>query len=155
MSIETERKFLVIQEKLILPYSGKEITQGYLNSFPERSVRVRLSDNNGYLTIKSKTNPTGVSRYEWEREISKADAYDLFKLCEPGIISKTRYEITYGSHFFEIDVFHDLNKGLIMAEIELTDENECFDKPEWLGTEVTGDRRYYNSFLSKTPYTKW
>jgi adenylate cyclase len=155
MSIETERKFLIIQGKIILPYSGKKITQGYLNSSPERSVRVRLSEKEGYLTIKGKTNPSGVSRFEWESAISEADAYDLLKLCEPGIISKTRYEITYGSHLFEIDVFNDLNEGLIIAEIELSEENECFDKPEWLGTEVTGDKRYYNSFLSKTPYTTW
>jgi adenylate cyclase len=155
MSTETERKFLVIQHRLVLPYSGKKITQGYLSSFPERSVRVRLSDTTGYLTIKGKTNSSGVSRFEWETEISESDANDLLKLCEPGIISKTRYEISYGNHLFEIDVFHELNKGLIIAEIELSDENEYFDKPEWLGTEVTGDKRYYNSFLSKTPYSKW
>jgi len=155
MSTETERKFLVIQDRLILPYSGKKITQGYLSSFPERSVRVRLSDTTGYLTIKGKTNSSGVSRFEWETEISESDANDLLKLCEPGIISKTRYEIYYGNHLFEIDVFHELNKGLIIAEIELSDENEFFDKPEWLGKEVTGDKRFYNSFLSKTPYSKW
>ena len=155
MPTETERKFLVKTEKLHLPEAGRKITQGYLNSSPERSVRVRLLDQSGYLTIKGKTNASGVTRYEWEREISKSDAVELLTLCEPGVISKTRYEIIFKDHLFELDVFHDLNNGLIIAEIELSDENEPFEKPDWLGKEVTGNIKYYNSYLSKIPYIKW
>lgn len=155
MPTETERKFLVKTEKLCLPGTGRKITQGYLNSSPERSVRVRLLDQAGYLTIKGKTNASGVTRYEWEREISKSDADELLTLCEPGVISKTRYEIIFKGHLFELDIFHDLNNGLIIAEIELSDENEPFEKPDWLGEEVTGNIKYYNSYLSKIPYIKW
>ena len=133
------------------------IVQGYLNSALERTVRVRVRDDKGYLTVKGKSNASGVARFEWEKEIAVADAYSLLELCEPGVIDKTRYlvENTDGRHIWEIDSFHGDNEGLVVAEIELADEDEPFDRPAWLGEEVTGDERYYNSMLMKNPYRNW
>ena len=124
---------------------------------PQRVVRVRVKGKKGYITIKGEADASGVSRFEWEKEIPLEEAEALLKLAEPGIIDKTRYLIknTDGRHTWEVDVFHGENEGLVMAEVELSDENDPFDKPEWLGKEVTGDKRYYNSYLSKNPYKTW
>ena len=153
---ETERKFLVLSDNFKKEAVSRErIVQGYLNSHPERTVRIRIKGDNGYLTIKGKSNAAGTTRMEWEKEIPVADAEQLLALCEKGAIDKVRYEIPIGSHTFEVDEFFGDNAGLIIAEVELADENEPFDKPAWLGREVTGDERYYNAYLSNNPYNTW
>ncbi|MUU79219.1 CYTH domain-containing protein [Winogradskyella endarachnes] len=156
MEIEIERKFLVKTDdyKLEAVHSFN-IKQGFLSSHKERTVRVRLIGNKGYLTIKGKSSANGLSRFEWEKEISVSDAENLLLLCEEGIINKTRFEIKCGKHTYEVDEFYDDNAGLIIAEIELNSETEVFEKPSWLGMEVTGDIRYYNSVLSKNPFKLW
>jgi adenylate cyclase len=154
--IEIERKFIVKNQSFKEEIHTKSIvSQGYLNSNPERTVRVRIKNDKGYLTIKGISNESGTSRYEWEKEIPLNEAVELFKLCEKGAIEKTRYEIKYGNHTYEVDEFHGDNEGLIIAEIELSSENEKFDKPNWLGDEVTGEQRYYNSNLSILPFKEW
>jgi len=154
--IEIERKFLVEGDAFKAEaFSSKRIMQGYLNSDPERTVRIRVKGDKGYLTIKGKGNASGTTRLEWETEVPLPEAERLLTLAEKGAIDKTRYEIKAGSHIIEVDEFHGENEGLVMAEIELQDENEAFDKPEWLGKEVTGDKRYYNSYLSNSPYKTW
>jgi adenylate cyclase len=151
--IEIERKFLVLNDAFIdLAVTKNRIVQGYLNSIPERTVRIRIKGEKGFLTIKGKGNDSGTTRLEWEREIPLAEAEQLLTLCEKGIIDKTRYEIPSGKHTYEVDVFTGENAGLIVAEIELTSENEPFEKPSWLGQEVTGDEKYYNAYLSNHPY---
>ena len=154
--IEIERKFLVKSERF-KNYSDKEerIVQGFLNTNPERTVRVRIKGNKGYITVKGKSNETGLSRFEWEKEISVAEADSLLKIAEPGIIEKLRYEVKSEKHTFEIDVFAGDNTGLIIAEVELQSEDEVFKKPDWLGAEVTGIAKYYNSQLSKNPFKLW
>ena len=153
---EIERKFLVKGTDFISESRTQfRIVQGYLNSNPVRTVRVRIKGDKGFLTIKGKGNESGMSRFEWEKEISINDARELLKLCEPGIIDKIRYYIKSDKHTFEVDEFNGENQGLVMAEIELSSENEQFEKPNWLGEEVTGDLRYYNSSLTKLPYSKW
>lgn len=149
---EIERKFLLKTIDFLKDKTGKRITQGYLSADPERTVRVRLKGDQGFLTIKGKSNDSGLSRYEWEKEITTQEAEELLQLCLPGVIDKTRYEIKIEQHTWEIDIFHGENNGLNLAEIELQSETETFSKPEWIGQEVTGDKRYYNSYLSKTPY---
>jgi adenylate cyclase len=154
--IEIERKFLVHSEDFKKEaYAKRIIKQGYLSSVPERTVRVRIKDALAYLTIKGITNESGLSRFEWEKEITVQEAEQLLKLCEKGIISKTRFEIKIGSHLYEVDEFYDDNEGLIIAEIELSSEEETFIKPDWLAVEVTNDKRYYNSYLSTKPFTSW
>ncbi|WP_460220273.1 CYTH domain-containing protein [Psychroserpens sp. MEBiC05023] len=154
--IEIERKFLVTSNAFKREsYKQTRITQGFLNTNPERTVRVRVKGDKGYLTVKGLSSNDGLSRFEWEKEISITDADALLLLCEPGIIDKTRYQIEVGKHIFEVDVFALSNEGLIIAEVELSHENEAFEKPEWLGEEVTGDQRYYNSQLSKYPFQNW
>ncbi|REG89517.1 CYTH domain-containing protein [Winogradskyella sediminis] len=154
--IEIERKFLVNSDAFKAEANTHYIIkQGFLNSDKARTVRVRLKNDKGYLTVKGKSSANGLSRFEWETEISKLEAEALLKLCEPGIIDKTRFEVTKHGHIFEIDVFYGENEGLIMAEVELNSESETFLKPEWLGKEVTGDIRYYNSMLSKRPFKEW
>ena len=155
MHREIERKFLVKGEFKNLAYALSHVAQGYLCSHPERSVRVRIRNEKGFLTIKGASNAMGTSRYEWEREIPLDEARDLLKLCEPGTIEKTRYLIRYGNHTIEVDEFHGENEGLVMAEVELESEDEEFIPPVFLGKEVTGDVRYYNSQLVKHPYTQW
>lgn len=155
MAQEIERKFLVQGEFKSSAYASERIVQGYLSSVPERTVRVRALGNKGFLTIKGIADKEGVSRYEWEKEIPVSEALELMKLCEPGIIDKVRYFIKCGTHIFEVDEFHGENAGLIMAEIELRFAAEDFERPGWLGEEVTGDKRYYNAMLSKHPYAKW
>ncbi len=153
---EIERKFLVTSEAFKNEaHKRSRIVQGFLNTNPERTVRVRIQGNDGFLTIKGKSNKSGLSRFEWEKQISLAEAEELLHLCEPGIIDKTRYEISSGNQTFEVDEFTADNEGLIVAEIELTSENESFSKPDWLGKEVTGDVKYYNSQLSKNPFKNW
>jgi len=154
--IEIERKFLVNSDDYRAEASSViTMTQGYLNSDPERSVRIRITDLTGFITVKGKSNESGLSRFEWEREISKTEAEALLKLCEKTIISKTRYEVAVGNHLFEVDEFLGDNKGLVMAEVELGSEDEKFSKPDWLGDEVTGDLKYYNSNLSNAPFCNW
>lgn len=154
--IEIERKFLVTSEAFkSLAHSKHTIAQGYLNSNPERTVRIRIRGESGFLTIKGKGSETGMTRFEWETEISLLEAKPLLALCEKGVIHKTRYEVKIGKHVYEVDVFSDDNQGLIIAEIELTSESETFEKPDWIGKEVTNDNRYYNAYLSQNPFKNW
>lgn len=155
MAQEIERKFLVKGDFKPFVKKSTRITQGYLSSVPERTVRVRLKGEKGFLTIKGIGNESGASRFEWEREVDPADVENLLKICEPGVIDKTRHLVEAGKHTYEVDEFYGENQGLIVAEVELASEDEAFDKPEWLGEEVTGDVKYYNSMLMKNPYTKW
>ena len=134
---------------------SSRITQGYISSNLKRSVRIRIREESAYLTIKGETNSSGLSRYEWEKEISVQDARELIKICEPGIIDKIRYEIPCGNHLFEVDEFLGLNAGLVVAEVELRHEEELFERPSWLGKEVTGEVKYYNSMLASNPYQNW
>ncbi|WP_339610675.1 CYTH domain-containing protein [uncultured Planktosalinus sp.] len=154
--LEIERKFLVTSETFKLEAINQtRIVQGFLNTHPERTVRVRIKGDQGFLTVKGVSNKAGTIRTEWEKTISVHDAEELLQLCEPGTIDKTRYEIKAGSHIFEVDEFLGENEGLIIAEIELKSENEPFQKPHWLGKEVTGDLKYYNSQLSLNPFKNW
>ena len=159
MAQEIERKFLVRGD--FMPYvSGSErLTQGYLCSAPERTVRVRVKGDKSFLTIKGQSSADGLSRYEWEKEIPLSEARELLALCEKGIIDKTRHIVSLPFEdsvaVFEVDVFHGENQGLILAEIELESEGQSYPRPEWLGEEVTGDVRYYNSQLSSHPFTTW
>jgi len=154
--IEIERKFLVKSTAFKSHARSEEIiSQGFLNTHPERTVRVRVKGEKGFLTVKGKSNESGTSRFEWEKEIEKSDAEELLQLCESGVLVKTRHEIIVGAHIFEVDEFHGNNEGLIVAEIELQDEKESFEKPEWLGDEVTGEIKYYNSQLIENPYSQW
>ncbi|WP_412464724.1 CYTH domain-containing protein [Flavobacterium mekongense] len=154
--IEIERKFLVLSNDFINDaFAQKRIVQGYLSSNPERTVRVRIKGDKGYLTIKGKSSANGTTRLEWEREISVMDAETLLNICESGIIDKVRYEVKVGHHVYEVDIFSGENDGLVMAEIELESESETFERPKWLGEEVTNDERYYNAYLSKNPFNRW
>ena len=154
--IEIERKFLVTSNAFkVEAFKSTRIIQGYLNSDKQRAVRVRIKGELGYLTVKGESSKNGLSRFEWEKEIAKEDAKELLNLCEPGVIDKIRYEIKVGNHVFEVDVFFGDNAGLIVAEVELEHEKESFEKPTWLGEEVTGQIKYYNSQLSKQPYNTW
>ncbi|MGB4958976.1 MAG: CYTH domain-containing protein [Saprospiraceae bacterium] len=156
MANEIERKFLVLSENFKNESEKKtRITQGYLSSVPERTVRVRIKGDKGFITIKGIGSASGASRYEWEKEIPVSEVDELLTISEAGVIDKTRYEVKSGKHTFEVDEFYGDNQGLIVAEVELSDENEVFEKPEWLGAEVTGDAKYYNSMLMKHPFTKW
>ncbi len=155
MPQEIERKFLVKDGYKQFAFTFTRITQGYLSSIPERIVRVRVNGDNGFLTIKGVSSLSGMSRYEWEKEIPVGEARELLALCEPGIIDKTRYLVQVGKFTFEVDEFYGENEGLVMAEIELGSEEELFEIPLWLGEEVTGDKRYYNSMLAKNPFSKW
>jgi len=157
MSKEIERKFLIVntsfKKEAIKSY---KIAQGFLSTVPERTVRIRIQDNQGFITIKGIGNKTGTTRFEWEKEIDINEANSLLAICEPSIIEKIRYIIpTNNQLFFEVDEFLGLNNGLIIAEIELPSEDADFDKPYWLGKEVTGKALYYNSMLAKKPFTKW
>lgn len=154
--VEIERKFLVNSNAFKKEgFKSTRIIQGFLNTDKERTVRVRLKGDKGFITVKGKSNNSGLSRFEWEKEISKTDAESLLKLCEKGVIDKIRYEVKVGNHIFEVDEFFGDNKGLIIAEVELNSEDETFIKPDWLGQEVTGQIKYYNSQLSKLPYNTW
>lgn len=156
MNTEIERKFLVKDLSFINESFEKQyFTQGFLNTDPLRVVRVRVTNNNAFLTIKGITSKSGTTRFEWEKEIDIKEGKQLLLLCEKGIIEKHRYLIKKKNHIFEVDVFLGDNKGLVVAEIELTHEDEEFEIPNWLGEEVTGDPKYYNSCLSKFPFKSW
>ena len=155
MAQEIERKFLVIGDFKSQAFEQSRIVQGYISSARGRTGRVRIRNGRGYLTIKGASNESGTSRYEWEKELSLHEAEELMKLCEPGVIDKTRYLVRSGEHIFEVDEFYGENEGLIVAEVELNAEDEAFVKPSFIGQEVTGDVRYYNSQLMKKPYTTW
>ena len=155
MAQEIERKFLVAGEFKGLAKKATRITQGYLSSVPERTVRVRIKGDKGFITIKGIGSASGASRYEWEKEIPVAEVEELLKICEPGVIDKTRFLVEAGEHTYEVDEFYGDNEGLTVAEVELSSEDENFVKPEWLGEEVTGDVKYYNSMLMKNPYKNW
>ncbi|SDG38438.1 CYTH domain-containing protein [Psychroflexus sediminis] len=153
---EIERKFLVSSDAFKEEaFKTSNIAQGFLNSNKSRTVRIRITDDKGFLTIKGPSSASGLSRLEWEREIPKDEAKTLLELCEPGQIEKTRYYVNAGPHVFEVDEFYGENQGLTVAEVELSSEDEAFQKPDWLGQEVSGDANYYNSMLSKKPYSKW
>ncbi len=154
--IEIERKFLVKSTAFkAVAFAENRISQGYISTIPERTVRVRIKGEKGYLTIKGIGSTSGLSRYEWEKEIPLDEALQLLNLCEKGKIEKIRFEIKVGNHIFEVDEFYGENDGLIIAEIELESETEDFEKPEWLAHEVTNDERYYNAYLSNNPYKEW
>ncbi len=155
MSLEIERKFLVIGEYKSKAFARSHIEQGYFDTAPGRTVRVRIRDDKAYLTIKGKSNKEGLSRYEFETEVSLDDGRQLMSLCRPGRIEKTRWLVKSGGHTVEVDEFFGDNAGLVMAEIELQSEDETYEKPDFLGKEVTGDRRYYNSHLMHYPYVLW
>ena len=155
MGQEIERKYLITGEFKSKAIKSLQIKQGYLSSIPERTVRVRIQDNQGFLTIKGSNKKNSISRFEWEKEITKEEANELIQLCEVGIIDKKRYIVPFGNKIIEVDEFYGENEGLILAEIELDDENENIEKPNWLGKEVTDDPRYYNSMLMKNPYKNW
>lgn len=157
MALEIERKFLVAGEYKSLASSSERITQGYLSSASGRTVRVRIRGDRGWLTIKGPSKDGGLSRFEWEMEIPLSDARALLDLCEPGAIDKTRWLVPAGDgiHTWEVDEFHGENAGLVVAEIELRSEADAFERPSWLGPEVTGDRRYYNSQLTQHPFSSW
>ncbi|MBP5571576.1 MAG: CYTH domain-containing protein [Bacteroidales bacterium] len=157
MALEIERKFLVAGEYKSFATSSERITQGYLSSASGRTVRVRIRGEKGYLTVKGPSKDGGLSRFEWEMEIPMPDARALLDLCEPGVIDKTRWLIPAGDgiHTWEVDEFHGTNDGLVVAEIELRSESDSFELPSWLGPEVTGDRRYYNSQLTQHPFSSW
>jgi CYTH domain-containing protein len=131
------------------------MVQGYLNASSGRTVRVRTAGDRGFITIKAAAGTSRISRHEWEYEIPGSDAREIMALCVGGVIDKTRHYVPYAGHIFEVDVFHGENEGLVLAEVELASENEVFDRPAWLGEEVTGDARYYNSMLMKNPYRRW
>ena len=155
MHVEIERKFLVVGEYKHLAYSHSHIEQGYMATEAGKTVRFRIRDDKAYLTIKGPSTNGGLSRYEFETEIPLDDAHELMKLCMPGRINKNRWLIKSGNHTIEVDEFFDENEGLVMAEIELGSEDEAYEKPDFLGEEVTGDKRYYNRHLMLHPYKTW
>ena len=154
--MEIERKFMVCGEDYKQrAYASDRIKQGYICSGHGRTVRVRIRGDRGYLTIKGPSTNGGMSRYEFEKEITLTEAEELFKICEPGVIDKTRYLVKSGNHTFEVDEFYGDNEGLVMAEVELQSEDEPFEKPDFIGKEVTGDRRFYNGHLRQYPFIVW
>ena len=158
MALEIERKFLIKDDSFkAQAFACSHIVQGYIGTKPGRTVRIRIRDEKAYLTIKGPAGKAGLSRYEFETEIAVSDAKDLLLLCEPGIIDKHRYLVKSadGQHTWEVDEFHGDNDGLVMAEIELRSEDETFEEPDFIGREVTGDRRYYNGHLRANPYRNW
>lgn len=154
MPFEIERKFLLNGDYKPFVIGYKKIRQGYLCTDPNRTVRIRIQDENAFLTVKGNPNQSGISKFEWETVIPFEDALNLLQLCEV-MIEKTRYLVPQGDLMFEIDEFHGVNEGLVMAEIELPSEDTLFDYPQWLGREVTGDERYYNAYLAQHPYRDW
>jgi adenylate cyclase len=156
MPFEIEKKFLVNSEQFKQDADKHvRIIQGYLSTNPQRTVRIRIKDDVGYLTIKGKSNQSGATRYEWEKEIDLADAKELLALCKEGVIDKTRFLVQSGKHTFEVDEFYGDNQGLIVAEVELESEDEFFKKPLWIANEVTGQDKYYNAMLMEKPYKNW
>lgn len=153
---EIERKFLVLSDDYKKQATAQfAIAQGYLNTHPDRTVRVRIKGEKAFLTIKGIGNQSGTTRFEWEKEIEVNEARELLALCEEGMIDKIRYEVPVNEFTYEVDEFKGDNEGLVIAEIELSDEHQKFPKPEWLGQEVTGKNEYYNAYLNKKPFKKW
>lgn len=153
---EIERKFLVKSDEFKEQASQKTLfVQAYLNTDPERTIRIRISGDKAFITIKGKSSENGLTRFEWEKPIELDEAKELLKLCEPGKIEKYRYLISAGAHTYEVDEFLEDNAGLVLAEIELENEDDNFQKPDWLGEEVTGNADYYNSNLIAKPYKTW
>lgn len=155
MSSETERKFLVRGDFRDTAVSSEMIIQGYLCDQGNVTVRVRITANKAWLNIKGAPEEGHFTRYEWEKEIDTAEARELLKLNAGALIEKTRFRVPFSGHLFEVDVFHSDNDGLVIAEVELQSEDELFEKPSWLGEEVTSDKRYYNAALVKYPYCRW
>ena len=156
MALEIERKFLVADDRYkSMAFRSDRIAQGYLCREGGNSARVRVRGNKGYLTIKGPSMDGGLSRFEWEKEIPESEAWELLKLCHGGIIDKTRYLVKCGIHIFEVDEFYGDNEGLTVAEVELGSADEEFERPVFLGKEVTGDKRYYNSSLTRFPFKCW
>ncbi len=154
--IEIERKFLVKEDIFKeLAVRKRLIVQGFLSRDPERTVRIRLSEKKGKLTVKGLASEDGLKRFEWEAELSQTEAESLLDFCLDGIIEKMRYDIPVGDHLYEVDEFFGSNEGLIIAEIELNSEHESFERPNWIGEEVTGQIKYYNSYLSVSPFRSW
>lgn len=154
MAQEIERKFLVVGDYKHLAHTSTLLVQGYIAS-GRRTVRVRMSDERAWLTIKGPSQDGGLSRFEWEKEIEGAEARELLALAEGALIEKRRYLVEYEGHTFEVDEFYGRNEGLTIAEVELSSADEAFERPEWLGREVTGQKRYYNSHLRSHPYSEW
>lgn len=156
MAIEIERKFLVKDESYKeMAFKSDRIAQGYICRQGGNSTRVRVRGDKGYLTIKGPSIDGGLSRFEWEKEIPASEAWELMKLCPTPIIDKTRYLVDFEGHTFEVDEFYGDNAGLVVAEVELSTPDEEFKRPVFLGEEVTGDGKYYNSSLSRFPYKCW
>ena len=156
MALEIERKFLVLDDSYKHEaFSKSHIRQGDLSSDRGKTIRIRIRDARAYITIKGPSLDGGLSRYEFEQEIPLDDAEKLMTLCEPGIIDKTRWLVKSGKHTFEVDEFFGDNEGLVMAEVELSSPDEQPEIPHFIGKEVTGDRRYYNSQLRRNPYCNW
>ncbi|MCD6092224.1 MAG: CYTH domain-containing protein [Bacteroidales bacterium] len=155
MAPEIERKFFVKGDFISQAEESLLITQGYLSLDKERVVRIRIQNEKAFITIKGKSNASGLSRFEWEKEIDQKEALELMKLVVGSPIEKIRYRIPIEKHVFEVDVFSGKNEGLILAEIELSSEAEVFTKPSWLGKEVSGDSRFYNANLVLNPFSKW
>lgn len=156
MALEIERKFLVTDDSYkAMAFHSDRIAQGYLCREGGNSTRVRVRGDKGYLTIKGPSMDGGLSRFEWEKEIPESEAWELLKLCHGGIIDKTRHLVKCGNHTFEVDEFHGDNDGLVVAEVELESADETFERPPFLGKEVTGDKRYYNSSLTRFPFKCW
>ena len=156
MSIEIERKFLVVDDSYKRQaVSHHRMAQGYICSAHGRTVRVRLCDDRAFLTIKGPSLDGGLSRYEFEKEITLDEGLSLLRLCEPGIVEKVRWLVPSGKHTFEVDEFLGDNEGLVVAEVELATADEAYVKPAFIGREVTGDERYYNSRLRVNPYKTW
>ena len=154
--LEIERKFLVKNEDFKKEaYQSFHIKQGYLNSHPERTTRIRIKENKAFMTVKGKSSESGLSRFEWEKEIDLKDAEALLQLCEPGKIEKTRFLVKSGNHIFEVDEFYGENEGLIVAEVEMNSESDQILLPDWLANEVTGEQKYYNSALTQKPFKTW
>ena len=153
--LEIERKFLVKGDFKKEATASKKVVQAYLSSQTGRTVRARIMGDKGFLTIKGPSSASGTTRFEFEKEITLAEAEGLIGLCDHQVIDKVRWYVPAGKHTFEVDEFHGDNEGLIVAEVELSDENEAFVHPDWLGEEVTGQRRYYNSMLLAHPYKEW
>lgn len=155
MSVEIERKFLVDGDFKSAAVSSDRIVQGYIASSAHCAVRIRMYGDKGFLTIKGPTDSSGTTRFEWEKEIAPEDVHQLMVLCGGRLIDKVRYRVPVGNHVFEVDEFHGDNEGLVVAEVELSAEDEAYERPSWLGEEVTGQVRYYNSMLLKSPFKTW
>ncbi len=155
MALEIERKFLVKGDFKKKAHKAYHIVQGYISLIPGKSVRVRIRDDKGFLTIKGKRSSSGLSRFEWEKPIPLEEATELLNLCDGKVIDKTRHLVKAGDHTFEVDEFHGDNEGLVVAEVELKSEDEAFEKPEWLGEEVSGDIRFRNAELINNPFKNW